>query len=151
MTPTEIAALSDHELKWEIALKLGWRNLQRVDLIPDGIDGIKGWAPGSHDFIDVPDWSRDPTASAELRRELFARIKLHSLVVDMEPDRAQVRIQTATDYFHPIWVTCRVVGADYILAECRAVAEAALAVLTEGLFCGPLIEGDEDHENLIRQ
>ncbi len=72
MTPTEIAALSDHELKWEIAVKLGWRNLQRVEL-PGGGDGIKGTPPDTHDYVAVPDWSRDPAASAALRLELWKR------------------------------------------------------------------------------
>lgn len=131
MTPTEIAALSDHELKWEIARKLGWINLWRF-VQPDGKDAIRGRppiAPQDGGVVVVPDWPRDPAASAELRRELWITAaalsigwSLMSISVSLDSMRNGVRREY--DACVPLSM-----GADPILTECRAVAEAALQLL----------------------
>ena len=129
MTPTAISNLSDHELAWEIDLKLGWKHLWRVET-PEG-DRIRGLIPGSHERGLVPDWPRDPAASAELMRTLTRRGAWISTTL------------TPVTVLCAIWgingvqqgdvqISSQTTGTDPILALCRAVAEAALAALTEG-------------------
>jgi len=132
MTPAEISKLSDHELKWEIALKVGWRNLftSRFDS-PDGSDAIRGVPPGSTASAVVPNWPTDPAASAELRLYLWKR-GAHIGIGWW--DRVAVNLEVNSGRLGP-WLQYEaevVIGDDPIRTECRAFAEAALAALTEG-------------------
>jgi len=124
MTPEEIGKMTDRELQKALARVRGWKALH------DCPGFLIGFAPGQNKAIFVPSWPTDPTASAQLRQELWKRLRLYSLVIKAEPDRVTVMIRRAGDYLNPVWILERLV-TDHIATECRAVAKAALIVLTE--------------------
>ena len=150
MTREEIGKMTNEELQKALAEALGWTDLRHVILLGElttlsATDdkppqyGVVGLSPGCSPELRecdvsswplVPDWPTDPTASAQLRQELWKRLRLYSLVIKAEPDRVTVMIRRAGDYLNPVWVLERLV-TDHIAAECLAVAKAALMLLTE--------------------
>jgi len=133
MTPAEIAALSDDELQRALAEALGWKEVH-LSLCRH----LFGYDPNQHTrrYHQIPDYPRDPTASAELRREVWRRRAYHLTIgwspisVSISIDCVREGVRREYDAFVPMSI-----GADPIVAECLAVARAALAALTEGGKC----------------
>ena len=117
MTCDEISKMSNEELQKALAEALGWREVPSP--------GGPWWASPGDYAASLPNWPTDPAASAELRRALWKRCAIivlkqyvATVVVDLvlAGQRRVVRVPIATDP---------------VAAECRALAEAALMVLTE--------------------
>ena len=138
MTPAEISALSDDELQKALAEALRWTKLDPGPEIPGEAFMLYGVWPDDHIPVPrpVPDYPRDPAASAELRRELWRRRAYHLTIgwspisVSISIDCVREGVRREYDAFVPMSI-----GADPIVAECLAVARAALAALTEGGKC----------------
>ena len=124
MTPEEISKMTDEELQFALAEALNWDNLCLRKGVPQG-RCLEETPDNPHELLTIPSWPADPAASAELRRLLWDGGVC--VVITWCPYYILARAETAEQR----WNTRVSFGENPIATECRAVAEAALMVLTE--------------------